>query len=292
MYHIVINPKAGGRKSRKQIALLYNYLKENGIEHRMYFSEKSKHMTDIAAKLTSGGKSCNLVVMGGDGTFNEALAGIADFKNTTVGFVPSGSGNDFAKMMGLKLEAVAAFEDILKAKTGSIDYIECGKLKSINVVSTGLDTEVLIKYNNAKVFRGKIAYMLALLITLLCFKFYKFHIKADDKEYKGEYVLAACCNGSGFGGGIPVSPRSDITDGLINLVMIKKIKKIRIPLLLLKLLRGKHLGEDWAEEVMCKTVSIKTLGSPELLETDGELYDNAPFEAKVVAGGLKVFLPG
>jgi len=291
MYDIIINPVAGGNSTRRDAKTIYGYLKKNNIAHKIHFSEHPKHISEIMKSITSQRTERKVIVVGGDGTFNEALSGIENFDKTTLGFIPTGSGNDFAHSMRLKRNPIAALEDILLENTGAIDYIQCGDIRSINVIATGLDTEVLNKYNRAKVFKGKVAYILALLGVLMRFKFYQFEIKADDRDISGEFMLAACCNGSRFGGSIPVSPRSDITDGKINLVLIHKVKKIRIPFLLMKFLKGSHLSENWAEEILCDRATITTLNGPKMLETDGELYNNIPFEAEIKAGKLKVFLP-
>ena len=291
MYDIIINPVAGGNSTRRDAKTIYGYLKKNNIAHKIHFSEHPKHISEIMKSITSQRTERKIIVVGGDGTFNEALSGIENFDKTTLGFIPTGSGNDFAHSMRLKRSPIAALEDILLENTGTIDYIQCGDIRSINVIATGLDTEVLNKYNRAKVFKGKVAYILSLLGVLMRFKFYQFEIKADDRDISGEFMLAACCNGSRFGGSIPVSPRSDITDGKINLVLIHKVKKIRIPFLLMKFLKGSHLSENWAEEILCDRATITTLNGPKMLETDGELYNNIPFEAEIKAGKLKVFLP-
>ena len=291
MYHIIINPTAGGNKTRRDAKLVYEYLKENNIPNKIHFSEQPKHITSIVKQLTSQKADVKLIIMGGDGTFSEALSGIVDFNKTTVGFIPTGSGNDFAHTMKLKRDPVSALKDILLENTGKVDYIQCGELRSINIIATGLDTEVLDKYNRAKVFKGKLAYVLSLLGVLFKFKFYKFDIRADEQEIKGEFMLAACCNGSRFGGSLPVSPRSDITDGKINLILIHKVNRFKIPFLLLKFVKGKHLSEKWATEVLCDKVSITTLDRKQLLETDGEIYSDTPFEAEIQTGMLNVFLP-
>ena len=292
MYHVLINPTAGGNKTRTHAKIVYEYLKEHHIPHRVHFSEHPKHISEIMNQLTSTGQECKVIVMGGDGTFSEALVGINDFSKVTVGFIPTGSGNDFAHSMQLKRDPIAALEDILQENAGKVDYIQCGKTRSINVVATGLDTEVLDKYNRAKVFKGKIAYILALLGVLMRFKFYHFKINADGQEIDGEFMLAACCNGSRIGGSFPVSPRSDITDGKINLILIRKVKKIRIPALLFKFVKGRHLGEPWAEEILCDKASIQTLDREQLIQTDGEIYKDVPLTAEIVPGQLRVFLPG
>jgi len=91
-------------------------------------------------------KSCDLIIaLGGDGTFHEALCGVADFENTTLGFIPCGSGNDFAKTFKpIKRPLKKLLGNIIGGKTTYIDYIQfAGGERCINIAGTGLDVEVL-----------------------------------------------------------------------------------------------------------------------------------------------------
>jgi len=105
MFHIISNPISGRKKSNhKRMKAVFDFLNENKVEYVLYESQYYKHPTEIAKKITSENESGDIIVIGGDGTFNEVLNGISDFSKWNIGLVPAGSGNDFAKNIGLSAD--------------------------------------------------------------------------------------------------------------------------------------------------------------------------------------------
>ena len=98
MFYIIANPTSGRKKSNaKELNQIYDYLNDNKIEYRLFESQYYHHPYEIAKQITSEHESGDLIVIGGDGTFNEVLNGIKDLSKWNIGLIPTGSGNDFAK---------------------------------------------------------------------------------------------------------------------------------------------------------------------------------------------------
>ena len=141
MYRIIVNPIAGKGKAVEVLATVEGIFAKRGVEYSVYKTEKCGDATKITEELTKNG--ADLVVLGGDGTFNEVLNGIVDFENTTVGFVPCGTGNDYVKATDIPTNPEKAAERRLNGKIGYTDFIEMNGKRCLNVAGGGMDTDVL-----------------------------------------------------------------------------------------------------------------------------------------------------
>lgn len=281
MINIVANPVAGKNSGKTNYDLVCNELKNRNIPFHSHLSGYEGNTQEIVNELMQ--EDCDkIIALGGDGTFSEVLENI-DVDKVQLGLVPSGTGNDFAYASNIKDNTLECLNNILDENSQKVDFIQIGKHRSLNVCATGLDIEVLKLYNQQKK-KTKATYRKCLLKVLLNFKFYKLNITIDDEtKLSGEYMLVACCNGKRFGANILISPISDINDGYMDLILIKKVNRLRIPFALLGFLKGKHLNKSYAEHYKCKKVVVENQdGSPISLNVDGQVYENEKFEANLI----------
>ena len=285
MINIVANPVAGKNSGKTNYDLVCNELKNRDIPFHSYLSSYQGNTQEIVAELMQ--EDCDkLIALGGDGTFSEVLEHV-DIDKVKLGLIPSGTGNDFAYASNIKDDVIETLNNILDDNDKKVDFIQIGSHRSLNVCSTGLDIEVLKLYNKQKK-KTKSAYRKCLLKVLLNFKFYKLNITIDDEiKLSGEYMLVAYCNGKRFGANILISPISDISDGYMDLILIKKVNRLRIPFALLGFLKGKHLNKSYAEHYRCKHVTVENQdGSPLSLNVDGQVYENEKFDANLIHNKL------
>ncbi len=277
----ILSGKGLGNKNLKKITA---YCDLHNIEYSVHITNARGHASTIAKELSKNGAR-TIVAVGGDGTFHEILGGIRSFENTSLGFIPSGRGNDFANGMGIPLDPVKALEIILKGKHKNIDYIQVGEKRCLNIGGTGLDIDVLKRVAGRQ---GKITYLNSLLYCVNHFTPYRIEVTLPG-EAKVEYsaVIVGICNGTQFGGGLKLSPRSKFDDGLMDLVIILMPKGSIWPALF-KFLKGKHIDLPITKTIRCEEVTIHPLdGRP--IQLDGEIYENADLTCKIVKGGLKTF---
>ena len=180
MFDIIINPKGGKGKSLKALKTVEKLLKEHGEEYKLHNTEYAGHATVLAREL-SAKPDTKLIVMGGDGSFNEVLNGIVNFDNVTLGIVACGTGNDFIRASKHPKKVKDAVELILKGNVGYIDYIDVGTRRCLNVAGAGMDVDVLIRYANMKAFHGKVKYYASLFDTLAHVKWHKLRLTIDGK---------------------------------------------------------------------------------------------------------------
>ena len=288
MYHILYNPMASKGKCGKAFTQISKYLEGKGIEYVAHATEYAGHAIEIARDLSNGENEVNLIIIGGDGTFSEVLNGIVNFDKVNLGLIPCGTGNDYAKKAGISTKPIEALENILNGKAEYTDFIQLNGRRCLNVAGAGMDVDVLVRYSTMKAFFGKIKYYASLIDVLTHLKFHKAKITIDGKEEERSVFLVAVANGTFIGGGMPISPNSDINDGLIDVVIVDEIapKKV-LPLLIKFLAGGKHVNEPCTTSYKVKECRVEILDEGKI-QVDGEVLENKVLDAKIVSNTLKV----
>ena len=290
MYHFIVNLKAGKGKTQKAVEQIEEYMRANGVPYEIHASKYPGESIELARALSAAGG--NIVAVGGDGTFNEVLNGL-DTQKAVLGFIPAGVGNDFARAAGISQKPKEALQNILKGRVINADYINVGNRehmrRCLNVAGTGLDIDVLQRYNRKRR-KTKLNYYLSLFRSLLTFKGYQIEMTLNGETTSHNAFIAAAANGQYFGGGMKISPDSDIYDGKLDVILIHMTKRRKIPGMLLKFLKGRHLELPVTNTYKADSVKIKCLQN-NFVNIDGELLGNLEFNAQVVQGGLKMFAP-
>lgn len=288
MYHIIVNPTGGKGKGLRALDKVCKTLREHDAEFCVHHTARKGHATEIAREL-SREADCKLLVMGGDGSFNEVLCGIENFENVTLGLIPCGTGNDFVRASRHPSDIKKAMDVILRGETAYIDYIQLTNGRSLNVLGAGMDVDVLLKYESMK-HKRKLNYYLSLFYTLTHVKFHHMRVTIDDGEPMERSVfMIGIGNGQCIGGGMPVCPGAVIDDGKLNVVIINEIPKRKILNAVFKFLKGTHIKLACTEVLEGNNVKIEILDDSRF-EADGEILPQTPvLDAQVVSNTLKVF---
>lgn len=291
MIYLIANEKHVTGKNAKKLDIVRGVFDRAGKKYEVLLTHKAGDAKAYAEKITSDGEKNILVSIGGDGTLHEILNGFKDFENNSLGLIPIGTGNDFAASAEIPLDAKQAAEIIAFREPERIDFIEFSSgLRSMNIVGMGIDVDVL-KRVYEKNLTGKSKYAKALASILLHFKSQKFTLKYNDTEEELYGLICTVCNGKQLGGGMKINPQAKINDGCIELFVCDFISKWRIIGMFLKLMTGRVHKIKEARSIKVKSVTIIPHADEYLLQADGELYNNIPFEASVVPGKLKFYLP-
>ena len=217
-----------------------------------------------------------VIICGGDGSLNE-LVNVAYGKNMTIGLIPTGTGNDFAKNFDYKNFTL---NSLLNFTTKKIDLIKINDFYSINVTSLGFDTQVLdraYKYLEKNPNLGKTAYTKATIrsLTNITYENLKFDLKLIDGsnfQIKGEYLISALCNGGFYGSGFNPAPEAKIDDGYLNLVLAEKIPLFKLPSMIIKYKKGLHQASKYLREIKVKSGTIRS-DKNFLANADGEIFE-------------------
>ena len=219
---------------------------------------------------------------------HEALNGFADFENCNLGLVPAGTGNDFAAAAKIPADTDKALDLILHTSPKPTDFMQMEGVRGINVIGTGIDVEILKRCRASKWLRGKLQYVISLVISLFKYKNYKMRTVCNGTEKNYSALIACIGNGRQIGGGIRMCPEAVLDDGLLDFVVCNDVKKTHIPAAFIKLMKGKILQESFTDFTRCERVEVY----PEqrlTVQVDGELYDDIPFKVEVVRNKLKMY---
>lgn len=303
MYHIIINPSSKSGKGLSIWNTLEPILIQKGVSYRSYFSERPGHVKELAAQITtdsSGNMSpVNLILLGGDGTVNEALQGVADFSHVTIGYIPAGSSNDLARALKLHRDPIKLLTRILDGShTQMLDlgiltykncfgpdgqpYISANGNDRYFIVSSGIGFDAAvceealsspIKNTLNKLKLGKLTYLGIALKQLFAAKTVSCTIHLDSKTliHIPRFLFSAFMIHPYEGGGFCFCPQADNTDGILDLCVVGKLPKLLILIALPTAFWGKHYIFPKIDHYTASSIRIKT-SIPLWVHTDGEVH--------------------
>ncbi|MFA5051710.1 MAG: diacylglycerol kinase family protein [Patescibacteria group bacterium] len=241
-YYFIINPAAGNGRQMYDVGRIQEYCREQRWTFDTVVTKAPGEAVELARR--ANGQYEVVVAVGGDGTVNEVATGILG-SNAVLGIIPTGSGNDFALTIGLTKNIHKNLKVLNNAGTRTIDIGRVnGDRYFINGIGVGFDGEVASRVRKfLKYARGFSAYVLAVLRTLITYRFRVVRISIDGHEvYHGSLFFVATCNGTRYGGGFRVAPMAKIDDGHFDICLVKKTGRWYALRHLPKFTRGKHLS--------------------------------------------------
>lgn len=286
-YHIIVNGDKLRGRNKKKLKTVEEIFTRAGLDYTVHATRQVGHEKQLAEQITGGGGENCLVVMGGDGTLHKVLNGFENFENNCLALIPMGTGNDFAASAKIPRNVKKAAEIIVKGRAGYVDFIEFSNgLRSINAAGTGIDVDVLNHIYDDKG-RKKYSYLHAFIKSLIRFESIKYTVNYDGNIQSSRGLIALVGNGKQIGGGIKVCPDADIADGMLDVLIIDYISKIKLLGAFTLLMLGKLNRVKQVTAVRCKNVSFTLENGERALQADGELYENLTFETHIVSGKLK-----
>ena len=285
MHNVIVNAHA--RRVKKIVAAMEERFREHGVQYRIFPTRQAGDAETFARSLSEAGER-EFIVTGGDGTLNEVISGLADPGVCTVGLVPAGTGNDFAASLQIP-HGIRALDLILDRAPQPVDYIECGGRRSINIVGTGIDVEILRRCAGMRFGTNKGKYFRSLVATLAHYRGTKLLVTVNGETNEYFALIAAVCNGRQLGGGIPLCPVAKADDGRLELVVVDSPKRRRIPFELLRLMRGKLLERPITHHIPCSQATISSPDGPIFVQYDGEIGQTQTLDARLVSGKLKMY---
>lgn len=291
MIDFIINYSAGkshGKRTAKTVKLLEKRLIEKNQPYVFHFPNSAEETKKLTTKIIKQGAT-TVVCVGGDGTLHQVINGFTNFDNVSLGIIPCGTGNDFATALNIPLSPVDALDVILNGEAKFTDYMQMPSVRGINIIGMGIDVDVLNKYATLKK-KTKWGYTKCLIQTLMNFEYSDFDAQINGQRKHYRSFIACIANGHQYGGGIPISPASKPDDNLLDFVAVGEIKKSKIVGKFLQLKNGKILSFKETTHLQTKSVKIFTNNNV-VINVDGELYKNIPFDVKIVSNKLKVFKP-
>lgn len=304
-YTFVVNPKASSGHGGMIWDIVEPELKKKRIDYEVFFTEYERHATEITRSVTSDAQEHTLVVLGGDGTVNEVIGGICDCSKVTLGYIPTGSGNDFTRAVELPHDPYKALENILhpgRVIPMDVGCVCCDGETYRFAVSTGLGFDAAVCHQVAvsrlkvmlnKIGLGRLSYLGVALNRLLKDRPVRAVITMDDgKERVFEKTyFAAAMNHPYEGGGFFFCPKAKIDDGMLDVIVVSELPKWKILLLLPTAFIGKHTGFRGIDIFRCREIRIE-MEEKRPVHADGEpVAVSGQIEAGLLKEQLRLMAP-
>ena len=289
---IIVNPNAG---SVEEVAALRTRL-EQLPGTAVLLTGGAGHARELAREAVRSGAGL-VVAAGGDGTLNEVLNGLSEgFGRVRLGLLPLGTGNDFARSIGVPAGLDGALEILLRGRTRRVD-VGYARLRTfdryfLNMAAGGFSGIVSEKADEAKERWGPLAYLRAALGTLGALQGFRAVVTlkgtADGTERIDlETYNAVISNGRFVAAGIPVAPQSELDDGYLDLMLVPSASIPQLAFLASQTLLGRHLESDLALFRKARSIEIES-DPPMSFNVDGELIGDEPARFEVLPRALEV----
>jgi len=289
---VIVNPQANRGKAALIGEQVFEAFAKAGIAAINLSATSALEAKKKAEELISLQEISALIAVGGDGT-SQLCAGIAVPNQISLGIVPAGSGNDQARELNIDLhDTQAAVKNIVDSldtprRVDAMKVSVSGKeIWSIGSISAGFDALCATRANSLRWPKGPNSYIAALLLELPSFNAIEYHLDVDGEKRVIQAMLCGVANAKSFGGGMMISPNSEITDGELEVFILHKVSRARLLRIFPTVYKGKHLRFPEVEIFKAKSIKISNDNYP--VTCDGELVGNAPFSAEVHPGALRL----
>ena len=286
-YYFIVNPASRTGKGRNLWDELEGRLVSSKTDYEVFFTKKGESASKIAEDICADHtETKRIVVVGGDGTVNEVINGLSDYGKIIFGHIPTGSGNDLARGLGIPSDYVKAFTHVLhpreikKVDHCLLEYLDDDEPARKFAVSAGMGYDADICYHAQKsplkkflnkIGSGSSIYFLMGIKLIFTNKRSRMILTIDGKRRitceKGVFVTAM--NTLYEGGGIPMAPGADPADGKLTLCIVNNITRLQHCMLMTSAKKGEHIKSRGVEVITCRSLEIEA-DRPLVLHTDGE----------------------
>ena len=294
-----MNPAAAGGTTGKRWPEIAHRAAQRGLDGDALISERPGQLTALAADAVAGGAT-RLIVVGGDGSVNEVVNGIADAEGVELAVIPCGTGWDFVRTFDIPRDLDAAVDVALNGVVREIDlgvvtYRTWGgeDARSVfaNVASAGISGAIAQRANeSSKALGGKVSYYWATLSVFFGWQTGEMRVSVDGESRSGKMIDAVVCNGRYLGGGMMMCPEAEPDDGVFDVLLIGDVTKRDLLLVLPKTYKGNHLPHPRLELLRGKVVTVES-AEPLPIELDGEQPGTTPARFEVLPRALRLRVP-
>jgi YegS/Rv2252/BmrU family lipid kinase len=296
----LVNPAAANGSTGRRWPEIAHQAAGVGLEGDALLSERRGHLGELAREAALGGARL-LVVVGGDGSINEVVNGLAGIESPpAVALIPRGTGGDFVRTFDIPNDIATAARVALAGDTQSIDLGRVdyrswdgsdGSALFANVASAGMSGAIAQRANDtSKALGAKASYLWATFAVFAGWSAVETRLTVDGEFRDGPMFDVVVANGRYFGGGMKMCPDAAPGDGLLDVVTIGDVTKRDLVMTMPKIYRGTHLPHPKAEALRGRVVTVET-DEPVPVELDGEQPGTTPARFEVLPGALQLRVP-
>lgn len=286
---LIINPISGNGHNLGRAERISERLARADIDVEICPTGAHGDAAKFAAEAAAA-RSCDAVLAcGGDGTVNEVAGALRDTP-MVMGIIPTGSGNGLARHLQIPVDPLQSLQTIIDGHTTTIDYGTVNGLPFMCTCGIGYDAAVSDRFATAPR-RGKITYIKSAIEEIVNYRYQTYTISADNRTITDQALLVAACNASQYGNNVYIAPGASLTDGCLDLIIIRKAPLIQTALLGVDLLAGTINRNRLIETLSIRRATI-TRAQPGPAHIDGEPVKlPATLEISVHPHGLTLYAP-
>ena len=293
MKHLfIVNPVAGG--SDKTEFVRDAARRVFGDDFEIYVTKAPMDAADEIKRRAAGGEELWIYACGGDGTFNECCCGAAGLDNVSLCPFPTGTGNDFCRMFGSDAEKYRDLAAIARGHIHPIDLIDCNGRYSVNICSAGIDARIgtnVHKYSTLPLVGGATAYVISSVVEMFKGISRRVKVSAEGFYADGPHTLICACNGRYYGGGFNPSVDAMPDDGIMDVLVTKKVSLPVFAALIGKYAAGRATElKKYVTHLRVKELTLEFDGE-DVLNIDGEAMYAQKVTMRIAPHALRLIVP-
>jgi diacylglycerol kinase (ATP) len=284
---VILNPNAGHGRAAEDEAEAVRALTDLGLDFDLVRTSRPGDAVSLARRAAEQG--CDVVcAMGGDGTVNEVINGIAG-TGAALAVIPVGTGNDFANALGVpKGDVAAACRVLSRGNRRPMDLCRVNDRYFASSFGAGFDARVTKAANERfKRLGGIWTYIFAVMSVIWSFRPGPMRIVADGREIAKSPLLVAVTNWKSYGGGMYICPDAEIDDGLFDVCIVDNVPILKFLYCFPRVIRGAHVTMREVDMFRARSVHI-SCSRTETYHVDGEVFEADEMELALVPGGIDV----
>ena len=295
MKHLfIINPAAGSyNRTEEYSQVIHKICRARKVDYEIRVSTAPGEATRIAREAAEKGEELRIYACGGDGTLNEVMVGAAGHDNAAITVFSGGSGNDFVKLF----DDPRAFFDLhrlMDADEATFDLIRCNDDLALNICSVGLDARIgtdVSNYKRLPLLHGFRAYAASTVVNVIRGIAEHYVVEINGETIDSEQTFVCVCNGRYYGGGFNPIPEADPADGMLDVLLVKKVSRAQVPFIIGKYKNGRYKELPQLVRYI-KTDRVKiTCDKPTPINMDGEVRMAQVVEMSVAKEKIRFFYP-
>jgi len=295
MTHLfIINPAAGSKNRTEEYReKIKEACEKRGLQYRIQISHAPGDCRRLARAAAETGSEYRIYACGGDGTLNEVADGAAGFDNVSITVFSGGSGNDFAKLFD-DPKAFFDLERLLDCEETTFDLIRCNERIALNICSVGLDARIgtdVGRYKRLPLLHGFQAYAASTVVNVIKGIAEHYVVQVNGETIDDEQTFVCVCNGRYYGGGFNPVPEADPTDGMLDVLLVKKLSRLKVSGAIVKYKNGKYAQLPELVKYY-RTNAVKILcDKPTPVNVDGELLTATEVDLRIADEKIRFFYP-
>jgi YegS/Rv2252/BmrU family lipid kinase len=292
----LVNPIAGTARKHILKEKIKKQTRAKGIEFEIVDTKADGDYTSLRNKITAESIT-DIIICGGDGSVNAVASQLLGV-DINIGIIPMGSGNGLAYTAGIPKNIDKALKIIMRGKASFIDGFYINNIFSCMLCGVGFDAKVAHDFaRNGK--RGLFNYVKVTAANFFSARPYRFEVFAGDKSIETEAYFISIANSNQFGNYFTIAPKASLHDGLLDIVIVKRMNKLRLISAVLNQVRGLNVKQDFIDSpgksniLYFQTSSLSIINQDNApLHIDGDpRQSDAEFQIKVLPAAIRLIQP-